>query len=101
MKKDQAIALLALIFFAALIIVATILIKAYSWPLVIGGLLTFLVITAIVWSIVKKLRFSRLLDKYGNEEIANKIMKRALWQGQTAEQVIDSLGEPKDIDEKY
>ncbi|MFK7816493.1 MAG: hypothetical protein AB8B92_09160 [Gammaproteobacteria bacterium] len=27
-------------------------------------------------------------------------MKRTLWQGQTAEQVIDALGKPKDIDRK-
>jgi hypothetical protein len=50
--------------------------------------------------IMKKLRFSRLFKKYQNEDLVNKIMKRTLWQGQTAEQVIDALGKPKDIDQK-
>ena len=27
-------------------------------------------------------------------------MKRTLWKGQTAEQVLDAIGEPKDIDQK-
>ena len=46
------------------------------------------------------MRRSNLLKKYGDEELVEKLVNRTLWQGQTAEQVIDAIGEPKDIDEK-
>lgn len=41
-----------------------------------------------------------LIRKYGNFEIANKIMEGEFWQGQTQEQLIDSLGEPIEVDQK-
>lgn len=100
MKKDQVIALLALAFFAVLVVVSLILVKNYGWTLVLGGLFIFVIVITLAWLLTKKLRFSRLLDKYGDEVVVRKIIGRTLWQGQTAEQVIDALGEPKDIDQK-
>ena len=41
-----------------------------------------------------------LLSKYGNEKLVEAIMVGSYWQGQTAEQLRDSLGHPDDIDEK-
>lgn len=38
--------------------------------------------------------------KYGNEEIVNNILKKIIWQGETTEQLLDSLGKPVDIDLK-
>ena len=46
------------------------------------------------------MRYSALLKKYGDKKLVKKIINRTLWQGQTIEQVIDAIGEPKDIDEK-
>jgi len=48
----------------------------------------------------KKKRREKLLEKYGDPSIVEKIMKRMFWQGQTAEQLRDSLGAPEDIDSK-
>lgn len=41
-----------------------------------------------------------LLKKYGDEKIVQAILSRSYWQGQTSEQLRDSLGHPADIDEK-
>jgi hypothetical protein len=45
-------------------------------------------------------RRAELLKKYGAEEVVEAIMNHSYWQGQTAEQLRDSLGLPADIDEK-
>lgn len=45
-------------------------------------------------------RRSELLKKYGDEKLVEAIMNRSYWQGQTAEELQDSLGHPADIDEK-
>jgi hypothetical protein len=66
--------------------------------------LIFLVIAIAVWALIssylKKKRREALLGKYGDEQIADMIMKRMFWQGQTAEQLLDSLGTPVDVDKK-
>lgn len=45
-------------------------------------------------------RLAALTKKYGDQKIAEAIMRRAYWQGQTSEQLKDSLGPAVDIDEK-
>ncbi len=45
-------------------------------------------------------RRKQLTEKYGDAEIARRIMKRVLWQGETQEQLLDSLGTPADTDQK-
>lgn len=42
----------------------------------------------------------RLTAKYGDKELVGKLMSRSFWTGQTAEQLIDSLGAPSDVDKK-
>jgi len=41
-----------------------------------------------------------LLIKYDDEEVVKRIMEKQYWQGQTIEQLQDSLGEPDDRDTK-
>jgi len=38
--------------------------------------------------------------KYGQTEIADRIINKTIWVGETSEQLSDSLGSPLDIDEK-
>jgi hypothetical protein len=45
-------------------------------------------------------RRNELMQKYGDEKLVTAIMDHTYWQGQTAEQLKDSLGNPRDIDEK-
>ncbi len=40
------------------------------------------------------------MAKYQDKEVVDNIMRRQFWQGQTAEQLIDAIGEPEDIDVK-
>lgn len=55
----------------------------------------------VVFSIYSsKKKYERLLLKYRDKDIAKKISNKEFWQGQTAEQLIDSLGRPVDIDEQ-
>jgi hypothetical protein len=61
-----------------------------------------LVIAGMVWLAVnqRKKRIEYLRQKYGNEEIVQLILQHRFWQGQTSEQLIDSLGKPVTVDTK-
>ena len=45
-------------------------------------------------------RQRHLVERYGDPEIARRIMRGILWQGETAEQLRESLGTPADTDQK-
>lgn len=95
-------------------------IEGIIWLIVIGvpillifsfvdavGLPIFIIISIIVIVLIikykekkRKERIAYLTKKYKNEELVNKIMEGYFWQGQTAEQLLDSLGNPEDTDEK-
>lgn len=45
-------------------------------------------------------RRAALLGKYGDTELVRRIVARLVWQGQTQEQLLDSLGQPADTDER-
>ena len=51
-----------------------------------------------VWGYLQ--RRKQLTEKYGDPEIARRMMRRVLWQGETQEQLLESLGTPADIDQK-
>lgn len=42
----------------------------------------------------------RIYAKYGKTDVADRILDKRVWVGETAEQLRDSLGEPLDIDQK-
>jgi len=59
-----------------------------------------------IWSLcvlnsfqIEKARRERIYQKYGRNEISEKIIKKIVWVGETKEQLRDSLGMPCDIDE--
>jgi hypothetical protein len=47
-----------------------------------------------------KIRREYLMKKYGDTHLVDRLMKRMFWQGQSEEQLMDSLGKPIDIDQK-
>ncbi|KGA22312.1 hypothetical protein AO825_20035 [Pectobacterium brasiliense] len=47
-----------------------------------------------------KNRRAKLMNKYGDAALVDRLMKRMFWQGQSKEQLLDSLGKPLDIDQK-
>jgi hypothetical protein len=60
------------------------------------------VVALMVWSNASsaKARRERIYQKYGRTEVAERLIKKTAWVGETAEQLRDSLGPPLDIDEK-
>jgi len=48
----------------------------------------------------RKARLAFLRDKYKDEAIVQRIIQRLFWEGQTSEQLIDSLGNPASVDHK-
>jgi hypothetical protein len=70
-----------------------------------GWVLIAIVAGVIVLVIVqkaaaKKKRLEYLMGKYGNATIVDHICNRRYWQGQTADQLADSLGPPHGVDRK-
>jgi hypothetical protein len=49
------------------------------------------------WALAQRRR--QLLERYGDADIAERIMKAQLWRGQTAEQLREALGKPADVDQ--
>ncbi len=64
------------------------------WIIVIIGVISFINYKR------QQARRAQLMEKYGDEKIVDMIMKKQFWQGQTTEQLLDSLGRPLDVDQK-
>jgi uncharacterized membrane protein len=66
----------------------------YYWIILI-------VIVFIVWGYYSnKVKREKLMEKYKDPILVDKLMKGNFWVGQTKEELIDALGNPKDISEK-
>lgn len=48
----------------------------------------------------RKVRWDMLMTKYGDADVVAAIMRRAVWQGMSREQLLDSRGRPLAIDEQ-
>lgn len=72
-----------------------------TWVTIFSFLFLFLIIY-VPWKskkIAERDRKERIYQKYGHNEIAERIIKKTIWVGETSEQLEDSLGKPCDIDE--
>lgn len=72
----------------------------FGWiPLII---LVLAIIGGVFWyqSAQRKKRREALMAKYQDEQLVGDLMNQRFWQGQTVEQLMDSLGRPHDIDQK-
>ena len=58
---------------------------------IIGAVVVF-----SAWSTAEKRK--RLMAKYGDAAIVERLMRKEIWQGQTAQQVTDAIGQPKAVD---
>jgi len=67
-------------------------------PLV--SLILFISSLFIIYFIYRELRRRALINKYGDAALVSRLMRRMFWEGQTAGQLIDSLGKPREIDRK-
>jgi hypothetical protein len=72
----------------------------------VGWVPLIIIVVAIVllylWrqSTKSKARREALMRKYRDSEIVESLMNETFWQGQTAGQLVDSIGNPHDIDQK-
>jgi hypothetical protein len=67
-------------------------------PIIVFVGLVFLVIRSQEKARQRRLEYLR--NKYKDEAIVQRILARQYWQGQTPDQLVDSLGRPIDIDQK-
>lgn len=70
--------------------------------LVLLAVLAAIIFGLVSWakSAARKRRREALYAKYGDAEVVDKIMARMMWQGQSMEQLTDSLGNPADTDSR-
>lgn len=71
--------------------------EAIGLFVVIIGVLVVMVAVSAANSAARR---KEIHAKYGHNELAEAIIARRVWVGQTPEQLIDSKGRPHDIDEK-
>ena len=100
MTKMQKQVLATLLFVALLI---TAVIKFFQnvglLPLII--VIGVCVVAFFLYRALKKRRRLKYLEqKYVNKKKVEKIINGDIWQGETAEQLIDSIGNPEVIDDK-
>ncbi|MFW9616194.1 DUF2845 domain-containing protein [Aquabacterium sp.] len=72
----------------------------------VGGVVATLIVLGVIGAIAwakyssRQKRLAYLRSKYASEETVQAIFNGHVWQGQTSEQLQDSLGIPADIDRK-
>lgn len=66
-------------------------------PWYVWLILSLLVFAVLTYLLAKR---AKLMMKYKDEELIERLMEEKFWVGQTKEQLIDSLGEPLDVDQK-
>ena len=74
--------------------------ESVGWGFILA--IVALVIGLIIFfqAFQKKRRRDSLMAKYQDENLVKALMSRSFWQGQTAEQLVDSLGRPHSVDQK-
>ena len=66
--------------------------------LIYGFVIIFIMFVASYYN--NKAKREKLMTKYGDSDLVERLMKKSIWQGQTEEQLIDSIGRPLDVDQK-
>jgi hypothetical protein len=64
------------------------------------GLLAAVLGAAFTYSQAKARRVGRLRAKYGDDGVVERILGRKFWEGQTADQLRDALGQPDSIEDQ-
>lgn len=79
-----------------ILVLAEFITKNGLWTFVVVGCLCLVALKIVAYKKRKRVLFA----KYDNNEIVSKILKREIWQGQTQEQLLESLGKPHQVDHK-
>jgi hypothetical protein len=73
--------------------------EAAGWGSIVAGTASMLAALLLIRAVSRNIRRRKLMEKYGDDQVVSRIMNHSYWQGQTAEQLRDSLGNPADVDE--
>ena len=69
-----------------------------GWGSIAAGTTAAIIGLLLLRAALKSVRRRRLMEKYADEKVVSWIMNHSFWQGQTAEQLRESLGNPVDVD---
>ena len=100
MSKAESQCLTLIIMIAIPFYIASKLVETLGWPLIITIAVGSLAAIIAIQIYRNKKRRAYLWAKYQDDDLVKSIMDQSFWQGQTSEQLLDSLGKPSDIDEK-
>jgi hypothetical protein len=68
--------------------------------LIVGAIIIAMMMQAAAAAKAEEERRDRIYTKYGKTPLAEKLIARTIWTGETAAQLRDSLGQPLDVDQK-
>jgi len=74
--------------------------ESVGWVSIVAIVASVIGLIIFVRAVQKKKRRNFLMAKYKDEDLVRALMNRSFWQGQTAEQLVDSLGRPHSVDQK-
>lgn len=100
MRKAEATLLMWVVIIGVPIWGITQLGESVGWTWLGGGVVAAIVLYYVIKAQNVAATRRRLMGKYRDPELVEKLMGGYFWEGQSAEQLIDSLGRPEDIDEK-
>lgn len=92
--SPEVIAVAAVMFIAVTLVRMAGIVAPLFFVLLVGGAFFFFKHKQ------RQRRLEYLLRKYGDEDVVQLIMRREFWQGQTAEQLRDAIGDPLCTDKK-
>jgi hypothetical protein len=114
-RKAEDKVLAALIVFGLIVGVPAYIVmqvgKTVGWPVLMGTCVALIIGYAIFQAAQARAkekarlaeleeRRQQLLAKYGDDQIVSRIMGHEIWQGQSHEQLLDSMGAPVGTDQK-
>jgi hypothetical protein len=90
---------LIVIFLGGIVWAGSKILAVTGWIVPIAVILGIVLLIAIRNDARKRARIQALRDKY-SEDVVKRILAGQIWQGQTEDQLVDTLGRPLEVDRK-
>lgn len=98
-KAEGKLVALAMIIGIPVVVISKIF-ESTGWQIPVFVIVGVIILMVLHSNSKKKARLAFLREKYGDESIVQKIFDGYFWEGQTVEQLLDSLGSPEAVDNK-
>ncbi|MGE8500062.1 MAG: hypothetical protein ACN6O6_21380 [Pseudomonas sp.] len=99
--KDQSTLLVLGVVVGVPVLIFQKISEAGAWPVIIGALVIGVAAYLVGKHRKKANRITYLRKKYSSESTVQAILKGSIWDGMSQEQLVDSIGQPAGIDQKY